>query len=82
MMTCPKRPAAFHPSGKGCGSSTIVVTVRNANFSAFNGRRRTWSRYSQLKCLDCGYLWRSAADGVHRVRDATDAEITAPPRKR
>jgi hypothetical protein len=37
------------------------VVVRNANYSAFNGGRRTPSDFSQLTCLTCGRAWRTKA---------------------
>lgn len=37
------------------------VTVYKANYSAFNGGRRTPSQYSELVCLTCGRRWRTKA---------------------
>ena len=63
-MRCPK-----------CKSPDIVVEVRNANYSAFNGYRRAPSRYSQLRCLVCLTPWRSCAGGVDGVRSAKGDEV-------
>lgn len=35
--------------------------VRRANYSTFNGRRRTPSAYSQVSCGECGRWWRTKA---------------------
>lgn len=43
------------------------VDVRRANFSAFNGYRRTWSPYSQVRCGDCGAVWRTKAAYVDEL---------------
>jgi predicted RNA-binding Zn-ribbon protein involved in translation (DUF1610 family) len=45
------------------------VRVRNANYSAFNGGRRTRSSYSLLVCPDCGAVWRTKASYVRRTPD-------------
>jgi len=57
-----------------CNSTNLVVTTRKANFSAFNGYRRTPSDYSELRCLDCGHFWRSKSPSVASIRTATDIE--------
>lgn len=46
------------------------VDVRRANYSAFNGGRRTPSDYSQLHCRACGAVWRTKAAYVGQVADA------------
>ncbi|MEY9937329.1 hypothetical protein [Streptacidiphilus sp. MAP5-3] len=46
-----------------------LVITRNANYSAFNGGRRTPSDYSQLTCLACGRAWRSKATYVRELPD-------------
>lgn len=54
------------------------VRVRRANYSAFNGGRRTPSAYSELVCLDCGARWRTKAayvDGTSDLTAAEDAEL-------
>lgn len=37
------------------------VHIRRANFSAFNGYRRTPSAYSEVRCGTCGARWRTKA---------------------
>ncbi|MFH9248208.1 hypothetical protein ACH4LK_22600 [Streptomyces lydicus] len=46
------------------------VEVRNANYSAFNGGRRTPSAYSQLHCTQCNAVWRTRAAYVASIPDA------------
>lgn len=46
------------------------VTVRKANYSAFNGGRRTPSAWSQLRCPACSTSWRSKGAYVDNVPDA------------
>jgi hypothetical protein len=45
------------------------VTVRKANYSAFNGGHRTPSAYSEVHCIDCGRIWRTKAAYVDTLRD-------------
>lgn len=54
-----------------------VVVVRNANHSAFNGYRWTWSRYSEVWCVNNPTRgpWRSAAKQVDSLPDATPEDI-------
>lgn len=54
---------------KGHRSAWRVV-VRRANYSAFNGSRRTPSAYSQLHCRECGAVWRTRAAYVDAIPDA------------
>lgn len=51
-----------------------VVVDRNCNYSAFNGYRRTWSRYSLIRCMDTGAFWRSAGKYVDDLPDARPDE--------
>lgn len=44
------------------------VTVRKANYSRFNGGRRTPSAYSELVCLIDGSVWRTRAVYVDKIR--------------
>lgn len=44
-----------------------VVTVRKANYSAFNGGRRTPSDHSDVPCLACHSAWRTKAANRFRV---------------
>ncbi|WP_052398055.1 hypothetical protein [Streptomyces sp. NRRL F-5123] len=46
------------------------VEVRKANYSAFNGGRRTPSDYSQVRCGECGARWRTKAAYVAKTPDA------------
>lgn len=45
------------------------VTVRNANYSAFNGGRRTPSEYSEVRCPLCSARWRTKAAYVDELPD-------------
>lgn len=47
--------------------SQWVVTVYRANYSAFNGGRRTPSRYSEVFCSPCCRRWRTRAAYVERL---------------
>lgn len=49
--------------------SSWVVLVRNANYSAFNGGRRTPSAYSSLQCKACKAVWRTKAAYVKTLPD-------------
>jgi hypothetical protein len=44
-----------------------VVTVYRANYSTFNGGRRTPSNYSQVTCTRCGRVWRTNAAYVEQL---------------
>lgn len=46
-----------------------VVTVRKANYSAFNGGRRTPSDYSEVRCPKCSGVWRTKAAYVDDLPD-------------
>jgi hypothetical protein len=46
------------------------VTVRHANYSAFNGGRRTPSDYSEVHCQACGHVWRTKAAYVDTIPNA------------
>ena len=46
-----------------------VVVQRRCNYSAFNGYRYTWSRYSLVRCTGCEALWRTKAGYVGRLPD-------------
>ena len=50
--------------------SAWVVTVRKANYSAFNGYQRTTSDYSQIHCGRCQRTWRGKAAYVDSLLDA------------
>jgi len=45
------------------------VIDRNCNHSAFNGYRRTPSKYSTCECLTCGAVWRTKAHYVEFLED-------------
>lgn len=53
--------------------SSWVVSVRRANYSAFNGGRRTPSDYSEVRCPLCPGVWRTKAAYVDEL---PDEEIT------
>jgi len=46
------------------------VTVRKANYSAFNGYHRTPSAYSEVRCPACPTTWRTKAKYVDTLPDA------------
>lgn len=50
------------------------VIDRHCNYSRFGGGRCQPSQYSALKCLKCGARWRTKADYVALVKDATPKE--------
>lgn len=56
------------------------VVVRNANYSAFNGYRRTPSAYSDLRCTECGAVWRTRAAYVASIPDARPQPSPPPDR--
>lgn len=67
-----------HGSERGLGGTTCrvrghrkswYVTVRRANYSAFNGGRRTPSTYSEVRCSDCPTVWRTKAKYVDVLPD-------------
>lgn len=47
--------------------SAWVVSVRKANYSAFNGGRRTPSDYSEVRCPKCLGVWRTKAAYVDEL---------------
>lgn len=59
-----------------------IVTTREGNRSAFNGRRFTHSAYSEVVCLRCVNTWRTKAAYVSELPDGTcwDVEDTRPDR--
>ena len=69
-MRCPGS-AGFR---KKCGSTNIRVETRNANRSHFSAGRYAKSDYSRIRCLDCGWHWRSKAAGVASLPDLTEEE--------
>lgn len=50
------------------------VMDRHCNYSAFNGGHYTPSQYSACKCLSCGHIWRTKADYVALLADASKTE--------
>ncbi len=44
------------------------VVVRKANYSTFNGGKRTPSAYSEVRC-PCGHTWRTRAAYVDSLPD-------------
>lgn len=65
-----------HSGIQGCASKPEQWRVldRHCNHSAFNGGRYTPSEYSACKCLKCGAVWRTKADYVALLPDATPKE--------
>lgn len=53
-----------------CKPRNVEVLVRNGNYSAFNGYRFAWSRYSKVRCRTCGRIWRTKAKYVNQAPDA------------
>jgi hypothetical protein len=51
-----------------------VVSMRQCNYSAFNGYYRTPSDYSEVRCLKCRSRWRTKAAYVAKLRDARGFE--------
>lgn len=49
-----------------------VVTMRKANYSAFNGYHRTPSAYSEVRCPACPTRWRTKAAYVDRLPDSSE----------
>lgn len=80
----------FHGSERGLGTGACAdrkahrpswrVLVRNANYSAFNGGRRTPSAYSELHCPVCGAVWRTKAAYVDQTPDAEPEAANSPAR--
>jgi hypothetical protein len=56
-----------------------VVIQRNCNHSAFNGYRRTWSRYSAVHCRGCIGIWRTTAAYVDDLPDGEPNNQTVTP---
>lgn len=59
-----------------CKPRNAVVVTRNGNHSAFNGYHFTPSRYSLVRCMTCGWFWRTKARWVNSTPDATGAQAT------
>jgi hypothetical protein len=70
-MSAPRGKNACKPR---CLLEHIVVVHRQCNYSAFNGYHWTPSAYSQVRCLKCGTFWRTKANYVRGLRDATHLE--------
>lgn len=58
-----------------CGESKKRIENRNwvivdykCNFSAFNGWRKQPSDYSSVRCVECGFSWRTKAGYVSKLR--------------
>jgi hypothetical protein len=66
-------------AGFPCTCSTVnpwvawTVTTLRANYSAFNGGRRTPSAYSQVMCTVCRASWRTKAAYVDDLRRSPGA---------
>lgn len=66
-----------HPHGiKLCDAPPAEwrVTDYKCNYSAFNGYHYTPSNYSQVRCLRCGWFWRSNGKYVDGLATATEEE--------
>lgn len=50
----------------------VMVTMRECNYSAFNGYHWTPSAYSAVRCVWCGSTWRTKGKYVARKPDAPD----------
>lgn len=50
------------------------VSVRDGNYSAFNGYAFQPSDYSQVICITCHSVWRSKAKYVRGLPDITQQE--------
>lgn len=73
-----RAPPAKHPRrGKDCNAKIGEWRVldRHCNYSAFNGNNYTPSLYSACKCMKCKAVWRTKADYVAQIADATPREI-------
>ncbi len=77
-MTKRGLPADGRPTWLACLDRTHRprwrVVVRKANHSTFNGRKRTPSRYSEVKCLACCHTWRTKAAYVDELPDLAPGE--------
>ena len=54
------------------------VVMRTYHRSAFSGGRMTYSTRSLVRCLAYGHFWRTAAEYVESLTDATHEESTQP----
>lgn len=73
----PHRTPTKHPGGHGdcmAKHEHWRVLDRHCNYSRFNGGRYTPSDYSACKCMTCGAVWRTKADYVALLNDATAKE--------
>ncbi len=81
-------PVCRHDEGAGeegmsggaacsCTKRDLEVIVYKANYSLFNGGRRTPSAYSEVACLNCERRWRTKAAYV----DKAWARQTIPPER-
>lgn len=56
-----------------CGSRRVKVVQRMCNHSAFNGYRYTPSDYSEVRCQECEWPWRTKAKYVSSIGDDPEA---------
>src|SRR5262249_22524388 len=54
------------------------VLQREGNASAFNGYRWQPSDWSSVSCLRCGAVWRTKANYVQFLDNATEEDRTRP----
>lgn len=55
-----------------------IVIQRNANASAFNGYRLTYSDYSAVQCHACGHVWRTKAAYVTDLKNGQNVYNLPP----
>jgi hypothetical protein len=64
---CPERKEPIESQQATRSGRLWRVSQRQCNHSAFNGYRRMSSRYSEIMCLHCGAVWRTAASYVPKL---------------
>jgi hypothetical protein len=58
-----------------CDNPQWRVIQRHCNHSAFSGYHYTPSAYSSVFCMSCDAHWRTKADYVARLPDATNQDL-------
>lgn len=76
---CAERDEPLHVTGNRPARMWRVLQ-RLCNHSAFNGYHYTPSEWSSLLCLRCHTVWRTKADYVTHLLDATDEDRQRPSR--
>jgi len=54
-----------------------VISAYKCNYSAFNGYHRTYSDYSEIRCLTCPARWRTKAAYVDSL--PLESEVSVMP---